>query len=829
MLFSVYDHFVKREPMLKKIIVFMLCLSFALALFPHAEQSGEGLRYAADFDDNERPRGSDVTFGQDGNIYAEDGALHIEASGTYPPVTTILFPYSTEPGDGFVYGCDITFESAMSDNCWAALCFNAQSDEILYQLTVKSRVTDADSVALQYKCGPSSWKDLGAAPLSDYIGENGISAAKFSGGRIAEGASLHLSVAAGGGVVFGYIDGVAVIECRIPERSCGYVGLCGRGVVFSADNVTVGSQLPYELSAADSFGASVYQPVTGIAAPPVVICRDRLNSALPSASEKRAAAVMMTVRESGGELHGYDGAVDLGTLEYRLGICAGIQLPVLCVSEQSSAEQLNAYMRENRINDAFVVVSRPALASCFSSNKYIRVAADMTSYGSAGAAEIYKSLYSNGVRTVILSEEAADADTVYELHKRFISVWVNCTSGAVSGFEAALNGADAVITAEPIELLSLFEKTENRTVLRRPVVISDGGDSVSAPAHTYKAVASAVRSGASVIKTHVKITKDKKAVISGTDVTYGMTAEAVIAETALSALKTLSYTDGRMAPEDRIMTLEELFESVYGIKNGPVLLLEADDAGSVEIIVSAAKEYEMEGRCVVTGGSRGALSAAQKAGWAVLCTDVPDVWDGENGGGALSSVCRLLGSYASALCTNETAAPEGFLGLLHSRGVPVYLDNAASSVSSGYDGFTSSVPSSYAKLPAELKASQDRDGRLSAKICYYDGTELDVTALCTIVVIEGGVNLLGGVVTGSGRYTVVCPQTAENGEKYNICSHIISASAAAADTETEEDGQSGSENTAAVVIIIVSSAAAAGGLILLGILAGKKRREDQKP
>ena len=649
--------------MFKRIFCLLLTLALLSAAGVSAVTDAETVTvfFEADFDDNELPGKTDVTFGDDGYIYADDKMMIFEASDTYPPVTTVLFPYKTGDG-GFLYECDVKVESHLSGGSWFALCFGAVNEDYLYQFTLRCG-GGSDGVAMMYKKGGSSWKNLESVSVDELIAKGAADPGKFIDGQIADDAEFHLSVAVNGGAAYGYIDGALVIECRAENGAKGLVGLNGRGVSLAADNVKISDQIPPEARSAASFGASLYEPDSGVLRLPLIIERDKNGLKEYTEEDKRPGALMMTVKPSGGVLHCYDGATDLGTLEERIGSLGGLMLPVLYVTDAQSAEMLASYVTDSEVKDAFVVFSRSSFSEQFRENGYIRSVMDLSSRDMIDVAETYNVLYSNGLRIVMLSEKAADPETVAELHKRLISVWVVSPSGALNGLEAAVNGADAVITPDPIGLIGVFESMKELTLLGPEVVISDGGDTSAAPADTLKSAAAAADAGFSVIRISVRLTKDGVPVLSRTDTTVDMSSELVISEYPLSALQSLTYNDQRMSRTDRMTSLEELFDRFSRDYPDTVFHVCVSDRGAADAVCDTAALYDMKERCVIVSDVPSVLDAAAGRGAAAAYSGGPYVWDGRDKESALSSVCRVLVGYdsvyygSSAGVTDERSAP----------------------------------------------------------------------------------------------------------------------------------------------------------------------------
>ena len=810
-----------------KLTVLLLILSLTAPVYA-ASYGAEAQTdyYSVDFNDNVIPALSNIVYGDGGFVFADSKALTVAASDTYPPVTSVLFPYKTEEPE-YVYECDISFNRILSGGCWFSLCFGAQSENMLYQFTVKPDSSLSDSVSVLYKTSEASWQTVAAASVGEFISDKGLSKYKFTDGVMSLYTGFTLSVAVKNGSVFGYIDGVKVIEARLANTSSGYVGFNCRGVTVKVDNLKVHGSMPYSVSAVDSFGAEPYTMKTGVVAAPVIMQRDR-QAAVRSSG---ASSVLYTVRKIGPELHSYDGAVDLGTLGSRLKAYPDT-LPAFYVSDEDAASALSSYMSANFINDAFVIVSHTSLCRYFKDNRYTRIALDLSSRDGVDADDLYRLLYKNSIRTVVLSEKAADAASVTALKERFISVWVNCTADPVSAFNTALSGAECIITADPQGTVGLFESVGKTVLMRAPVVISDGGDTTAAPKYSQTAIQKAYDSGIRVIQASVKKTKDGALVLAGGDTTEGMSEECVISDTTLPALAALTYKDPRVGANERIMTLDDLLEMTAGNLKGSVIHIYVDDEESAKKAVKIASEYGVTERCVIISDDKNVINTvnALDDGAAACYSGESYIFDYNDKEWLLSALCETLTGYNSVYRGTTESVPPQFLSPVRLRGIPAYItagkgESAAGLMLNGYDGFTVSNSADVSKYVRSLYASTDAEGRLTAKIVHFDGTELDVTALCEIIALSGEVSLSSGVITGEGTYTVVCPQTAKTGEKYYVCSAASTTSRESA-AVTEETAEMQSETNRPVIIIAAAAAGVAvvGGITALTVITRKKKR-----
>ncbi len=807
--------------MIKKMAAVITALLLVFSVFVHAAPSPDQLIYSPDFSGGGLPSGTDVIFGDDGYIGVEDSALVLEAAATYPPVTTVLFPHKVTESV-FTYSADIVVRDYLSGNCWFSLCFCAVNEDLSYQFTA---FCGDGGVCFRFKNGASSWKTLSSSGLHTLAGQEGVES--FGENGIVRDTAVRFAVTVSNGVAYGTVDGVTVLEARIADGTVGYVGIDGRGVKLDVSNVTVSTSVPDAVSAADAFGCRTYRQPGGLCEPPLLIRRDKNTAGGYTADSARPGAVMMTVRFSSGVLHAYDGAVDLGPLNQRLELIKDLCIPAFFVSDDTAAAALSGYMTENGVLDAFVVVTRTSLLPLFRGNPYARLVLDLSSRDAADVSETVKTLYSNGIRTVMLSSIAADPDTVFALHKMLVSVWSSAGSSHSDEIKALLSGADAVVTADHASLSSFLSSVTDTLSVRRPVAVSDGGNVAAAPYGTLKAVLSALDKGASAVRLRVRSSRDGIAVLCEGETTVGMSSVIPVSSSGISSLKSLTYSDVRMSDDDRIATLEELFEKVYREYEDSVFHIDVYDKTTAERILTLADEYDMKQRCVILSDDPEILSAVALNGGASAYTGVINVWDGRGTDASLCSMIGVLCRYNSVYYGDPSYVPAEFLYELHDRGVQVVASSGEAGLLDGYDAFA--APSSEtAKLPYGLYATVDADGRLNVKLRCLDGAERDVTALCSILPVSGSPVLSSGAVSGSGEFIVTCPFTGDDGRKYKTASQVLSVTEKGTETGAETEPQPSGGGTLTAAIIAGGAAVVVGGLLILGFMSRKRRKTEQE-
>ncbi len=814
--------------MLKKTAVLFVLIFILSSAFPTgAVVSGKEktVYFSPDFE-NGLPAKTEIEEGEDGSVYTADGKLNITGSETYPPVTTVLFPYRITESE-YVFECELSFYAVSSENCRFSLCFGAQSEDLLYQFSIKPGASAADSASLSYKTGEASWKTVNTSRITDHISDRELEANKFKDGSFSLYLRYKLSVAVRNGTAFGYIDGVKVIEGRLDGSGYGKVGFSCRGVTVRIYEAELHDRLPSGVNAADSFGAEPNRPDTGIIEPPLVMKRDKRSSNDVDA----VSSVLFSVRKNGEALHCYDGAEDLGDLNSRLSAFPSV-MPAFYVSDAETAAALSSYMSVNFINDAFIVVSQSSLCGSFTNNRYARIALDLSPRDAVDPDEVYRMLYKNGVRTLIVSEKAAARDTVTALRERMISVWASCSSDAEGAFNAAVSGVECIITSDPESVKNVFEQIKVPALLRTPVVISDGGDTDTAPSNSKTALLHAYEGGVNVLQITVKNTKDGSLVLCESDTTDKMSEKCTVSETELSYLKTLSYDDTRISANERIMTLDEFFDLAADEMKGAVVFISVNSKENAEKALRLASEYGVTERCVIVSDERSVINAVNYADTAAAAcySGGPYVFDKNDKAWSLSSLCETLVGFNSAYRGSAEGVPAGFLPDVHLRGIPVYVTNSEKGFSplSGYDGYTVRSSSGVSRSVSALNVSLDANGRLGARIVYRDGSSLDVTALCELINVSGSVEMRSGTVSGEGVFAVMCPQTLD-GEKYYVCSSALKTGAAAIETTGEQNEEQEEENNTVMIVTVAAAAVAVLlGVVILTVTALKRKTKKEK-
>ncbi len=376
----------------------------------------------------------------DGEMSYADGKLYFKAAPTYPPLSTVSAESDIGTSEYF-YSVRFSFITAVSQSSFFALRFGA-TDAGEYRLSVS-----LDSqLELCYAGGDGTYTSIASDTLSSYKGA-ALDPTKFDGADIATGHYITLAVSVKDSYAYIYADGVMIGESPLPHSASGDIGFCGKGAEFYVTSLSQTTQLPQIQSISSSYDTDVNDISQDLSSPFVIFKNDTASVTQPYTDSQRACCVCFSVSALDGVLYVYSNGNNLGTLKDRFALYDRYAIPAFSVSDAQSAELLSDFLDENSIYDAFVVSSdENILKTCLGTGKNRRGVLDVSSFSSADASALAHRLYSNSLRTVILSESAADPDTVYALRCRMITVYVRADESLSSVYDSIACGADGVFT-----------------------------------------------------------------------------------------------------------------------------------------------------------------------------------------------------------------------------------------------------------------------------------------------------------------------------------------------------------------------------------------------
>ncbi len=736
--------------LIKKISALMLS---AFMLLPAALQVNAAEGYEQNFDTEQSLTGLVCT---DGRMVYDGGALHFITGDTYPPVSSITLPHTVTETE-YMYSCDISFSATHSKGSFFALAFG-KNETGEYRLNIyKDSLLELCRVSAD-----EQYTVLFTDTLSAYKG-GAVKADKFNGHEIADEKVFNISVAVKNTYAYIYADGVMIGEAVLPETAQGGVGFCGKGVNAAVDNVKINYTLPPIKGVSTSYECDINTVDGGLSAPFTVIKSDDGSTPDKNTESLRSSTVMFTVRALDGVIYVYTKGNNIGTLEERSALYKGNALPAFRVSDEKTAELLNKYLERESIYDAFIVSSDPGyLKLCLGTGKYRRGVVDYSAYSTLDVKKVADELYENNLRTAIISERAADNDTVYALRSRMITVIVASDDTDASVYNALASGADGVITDRAVDAAALIKELTPETVNKQAVAFIRCGNAAEA--------VNAAESGAGGVYGELTV--------RGGVCCFG---ESPLSE-VYQALKETDTVIYLMQDQTQRQTVDELQRFCVEVNSGTDIFLLTDK--NTAQYVSALKGIY-----------------AHIIGNAAL--------DGENTAQMFFALEGELRAVNSAFITDKEISPE-MARLASARGIGIYkMGENTGELTSHYAGsFTEDeyVLAGQAKY-AVLTVNK---GTVNITCMDYAGKLFLPVGSSSVSYTDGTVMFSGSGMSGEGNVAM----QVQNGAVYLTKTVRIGAEAAETQQETEQVGTSGTDGISDMLPVM------AVGASLLAVIAG---------
>ena len=122
-------------------------------------------------------------------------------------------------------------------------------------------------------------------------------------------------------------------------------------------------------------------------------------------------------------------------------------MPMLSIQDVQAAEALRAYLSEQQLSNAFVTAGDAALVKIVcQNNMYLRPVLDLSGRADLSIASVCNAVYENGMNIVIIGEDFATQENIYQLQQRYLTVFVRTSGDPLSLHAQILSGANGVIT-----------------------------------------------------------------------------------------------------------------------------------------------------------------------------------------------------------------------------------------------------------------------------------------------------------------------------------------------------------------------------------------------
>lgn len=222
---------------------------------------------------------------------------------------------------------------------------------------------------------------------------------------------------------------------------------------------------PLYKSFRESFNKDFCSAVTNVVSAPITVCELKSASDVELLSSENAPQNVILLIDSMLNVFTKHGK-HVSDLYSVLSLCKKT-LPIFYITTEKAADNLSAFLYENRIADAMLCAlyeNRDILRYAYEKMPMLRCMVDCRGASLPDdISDLPSILVSCNATSVILDADACDKMSVHSLQKRFIHVLCEDTEGTLETITKGING---VITAEPEKYYSLYEKFPENSFLK---------------------------------------------------------------------------------------------------------------------------------------------------------------------------------------------------------------------------------------------------------------------------------------------------------------------------------------------------------------------------
>lgn len=280
------------------------------------------------------------------------------------------------------------------------------------------------------------------------------------------------------------------------------------------------------------------------------------------------------------------------SVQQAVAACAGNIIPAFYITEDTFEQVMSYYTHDSSDTDVFIVSdSAELLYAAYKLRPNIgRI---LCVNGDVSPAQIHTMMNTAMARIVLLSNEAADKQTVRYLCARFDTVWVNAKD-KTQLYRAVTSGAAGVVTENVQDLYDVCDTFTENALMNPSYIVGHRGIPSLMPENTIEGYLLAIEKGATHVECDIYITTDDYIVISH-DGTTGRCGDRDISieRSTLAQVKEVNLENGYKIPE-----LKEFLSAIKPTEALAVIEIKSTQTKAVDKTIQIIREMGMEQRCV---------------------------------------------------------------------------------------------------------------------------------------------------------------------------------------------------------------------------------------
>lgn len=542
-----------------------------------AENESEYVLYYNDFSGN--MDGLTVIQKTSSTVTVSGGELVLDASSSTSAYARVLLPAFLGDFGDYKITAEGTIGAAKNTKRWTSVMFRVQSSNFpYYQLAVRQDATLSNGVELAERTAADSWNVRHTGSFSEKL-----SATK----KYTLTADVHGNYAAA------YINGKKITDgTDFDGYRIGRIGFQANGCKASYDSIKVvlsdEEPLPYPTEL-----ANVKELKTNIINSASVIKEISSEKDITALKDARITTVLMRVDGALNVVNGKAEAV--GRLDLVMSQIKSKYITVLYPMSKDAANAALDYIKLHSLTDVSIMSdSKDILNTVYEKAPGIGRILDLRSI--KPESDIYKQLEvireqgnAANARVCLLSESFANKRYVEYLNRRATTVWIDCTSGNLTGaVNTITSGANGILSADTDVVANAMasEIFAKNTVVRPVQVIGHRGIPSLAPENTIEGSTLAIQKGATIVENDIYLTKDGVLVVMH-DGTIDRTTNGTGTVTQMTYTELSQYyVDTHAGINAKIPTLEDYFKEYKG--KDVVIYIEIKDS-NLELVPALKK------------------------------------------------------------------------------------------------------------------------------------------------------------------------------------------------------------------------------------------------
>ncbi|KRE86342.1 hypothetical protein ASG89_09975 [Paenibacillus sp. Soil766] len=722
------------------------------------------------------------------------GGFEIDAATAPDNPSRVLLPDYLGTFGNYKIEADVTHLQANDAARWHSIMYRIQNNDYpYYQMAVRKDATAANGIEFAERTAANAWNVMDTGSFTEAIDPSKM---------------YHYTVKAFNNRVMEMINDKVVVDTANAESyTKGRIGLQSNGSKMRVDNIRVTLQqdaLP--LTATDKY-ASVTEPATQIAMASTIVTEVTQAADLTKWADAATPATAILHVNNELKVTNPTGEVVIGNLEAILGEFGTKTMPAFYITDESTVDNLITYLKDNRIEDVFVMSNNGELVKkARLAYPIIRGIVDfgtMSSFSQEQLLEIRQTTNASLAHIAVLPQKAATRENTDYLQMRTIMVWAKDESAApgknLSIHTLITAGVNGIVTDTPTAAFTaLSVYSQNKTMIRKPYVIGHRGIPSAAPENTIESNRLALDYGADFIENDVYISKDGYLVIHHDGELAGTTnGTGNIEKYTLAEIKALNANKPHPTdyPDVRIPTLEEQIDLVQ--QRGKMIMneIKTSTPAAIDAFVQLIKDKNAEADI-----DNMSFVAAQIVRVNSLMPTMPSGLLSSLSGG--TSVKGMLRTVLSSIQPLNATFNNGYGGISQSfmeaakhRGILIspwtlndrkafnqFFLNGAWGLTTDYANWAADMAAAIRPEKTEYTFAKMEQLSIQASVATYKG---DTTTIAPEIVLLDGHNSFdvnGNEVTANGKGSGVAhallryTYTMNDGNKYDLYTQPITLS-----------------------------------------------------